>query len=129
MKKTIIRFAVMSLYALAFVTGVSAGEEPAKVAGKWEMSWEGPQGPMTGTLTFEQDGEKLKGTMAGPRREAPLTGSVKGKNISFSVKRETPRGEFTVEYSGTVEGDSMKGTMQMGPRTVEWTAKKQKEQK
>ena len=114
--------------ALALVCGIPmAAQQNAKVAGKWEMSWEGRNGTMTATLNFEQDGEKLKGTMTGQQgRETRLEGSVKCKEITFSVKRETPRGEFTVTYKGTVDGDNMKGTAEMGQRTVEWTAKRMK---
>jgi hypothetical protein len=110
---------------IILAAGVAA-DEPAKVAGKWEMSWEGRQGPQTSTLTFEQDGEKLKGTMSGPRGDTPITGTIKGKEIKFSVTRQTPQGEFTVEYTGTVTGDEMKGTFQAGPMAREWKAKRVK---
>jgi hypothetical protein len=29
-----------------------------------------------------------------------------------------------IDYKGTVEGDSMKGTMSRGDQKIEWTAKK-----
>lgn len=122
------------VFVAALVLALGAGialAQAAKVAGKWEMSWEGRQGPVTATLTFEQDGENLKGTLAGQQGEpAPLTGSVKGNNIAFAVKRTTPRGEFTVEYKGTVDGDAMKGTFMRGPQGQQteapWTAKRSK---
>ena len=131
MKKTAVRVAVLAVVALALSVGVALAQGPAKVAGKWEMTREGRQGPVTSALTFEQDGENLKGTLAGQQGEpAPLTGTIKGNKIAFTVKRQTPRGEFTVEYTGTVEGDAMKGTFTMGQgdqaRTVDWTAKRVK---
>ena len=107
----------------------AAPEEPAKVAGKWVLTWEGRMGPVTANLVLEQDGGKIKGTMTGEMgREWPVTGTVEGKTVKFSSKRETPRGEITVEYTGTLEGDTLKGTMQMGPMTRDWTAKRKKEQ-
>ncbi len=72
---------------------------------------EGRQGAFTQTMTIEQNGDKIKGALKGPRAEAPLEGTVKGNKISFTVKRDTPRGEVTLEYTGTVDGDSMKGTL------------------
>ena len=38
---------------------------------------------------------------------------------------ETPRGDFTIVYKATVDGDTMAGTVAMGERGErEWTAKK-----
>jgi len=103
-----------------------AADEPAKVAGTWEMSSQGPNGPMTQTLTIQQDGDKIKGTMTGRRGEAPFEGSVTGNKIAFTVKRETPNGTFTIEYSATVDGDSMKGTAHSERFDREFTAKRTK---
>ena len=121
---------------LAFACGVLAmwtvkvlaADEPAKVAGTWEMTSEGRRGPMTHTLTITQDGGSIKGTLTGRRGEAPLEGTVAGNKISFTVKRETQaRGTLVMEYTGTVEGDSIKGTVhseRFGDR--DFTAKRTK---
>jgi hypothetical protein len=101
-----------------------AADEPAKVAGTWEMTYEGPRGTRTQTLTIQQDGSAIKGTAKGQRGEAPLEGSVTGNNIKFTITRETPNGTFTLEYSGTVEADSMKGTVHSERFDGEWTAKR-----
>jgi hypothetical protein len=101
-----------------------AADEPAKVAGTWEMTSEGPRGTMTQTLTIQQDGGTIKGTLEGRRGPAPLEGSVTGNKISFTVKRETPNGTFTLEYTGTVDGDSMKGNVHSERFDTEWTAKR-----
>jgi len=121
---------LMFACALAIVFGGTAvaADEQAKVAGKWEMTSQSPRGTMTSTLTFQQDGEKLKGTMTGPRGgETAFEGTVKGNEISFTVKRQTPNGEFTVEYKGTVSGDTIKGTTETPRGQREWTAKRVKE--
>jgi hypothetical protein len=120
------------LFALALVCGVllifggrlMAAEEPAKVAGTWEMTSESPRGTRTQTLTIQQDGSTIKGTLKGQRGESPLEGSVTGNKISFTVKRETPNGTFTLEYSGTIDGDSMKGKVHSERFDGEWTAKR-----
>jgi len=124
-RKQMLRVVVAVAAVLAFVAAGTAQEKPANVAGKWEMSWEGRQGTQTSTLTLEQDGANLKGTMSGRRGDTPVTGTVKGKEITLTVKRQTPQGEFTQEFKGTVDGDSMKGTLSIGERTIDWTAKKQ----
>jgi hypothetical protein len=123
---------MMYSVALVLACGVSlvwgsklmAAEEPAKVAGTWEMTSEGPRGTMTQTLTIQQDGSTIKGTLTGRRGESPVEGSVTGNKISFTVKRETPNGTFTIEYSGTVDGNTMKGKAHSERFDSEWTAKR-----
>ena len=121
---------------LAFACGVLlmetskvlAADEPAKVAGTWEMTSESRSGPMTQTMTITQDGGSIKGTLTVRRGDAPLEGTVTGNKLSFTVKRETQSGDTLVmEYTGTVEGDSIKGNVhseRFGNR--EFTAKRTK---
>jgi hypothetical protein len=111
---------------LICASSAMAADEPAKVAGTWEMSSQGPNGPMTQTLTIQQDGSTIKGTLTGRRGEAPFEGTVTGNKISFTIKRDTPNGTFTIEYSATVDGDSMKGTAHSERFDREWTAKRTK---
>jgi hypothetical protein len=121
--------------AVMMLAGLVVAQEPAKVAGKWEMSYtmapppgkEGEPRTITQTLNFEQDGENLKGTIVSQRGEAPFTGTIKGKDLKFTVTRETPRGTMTTEYTGKVDGDAIKGTFTgFGGATIEWTAKRAK---
>lgn len=125
MKRTAICFAVICALALAGVAVKAA--DPAKVAGAWEMTSQGRQGPQTSNITFEQDGGKIKGSIKGARGETPFEGTVDGNKITFTVKRQTQNGEITITYNGAVDGDNIKGTMSMGqgePR--EWSAKRSK---
>jgi hypothetical protein len=114
--------------AVILISGdrVMAADQPANVAGTWEMSAQSPRGTFTQTLTVQQDGNTIKGTLKGQRGESPLEGSVTGNKINFTVKRETPNGTFTLEYAGTVDGDSIKGTVHSERFDGEWTAKRAK---
>ena len=104
-----------------------AQETPANVAGTWQMSSEGRNGPMTQTLTIQQDGATIKGTLSGPRGESSFEGgTVAGNKISFTIKRETPNGTFTMDYSATVDGDSMTGTIHSERFDRKFTAKRGK---
>jgi len=102
-----------------------AADEPVKVDGAWDLSAETPRGTMTQTLTIQQDGATIKGTLKGQRGEAPLQGTVTGNKISFTVTRDTPNGTFTIEYTGTVDGDSITGTSHSERFDGKWTAKRQ----
>ena len=119
-------FALTCGLLLISVDKVRADEEPANAAGTWEMTSTGANGPMTQTLTIQQDGSKIKGTLTGRRGDMPFEGTVTGNKISFTIKRDTPNGTFTVEYSATIDGDSMKGTAHSERFDREWTAKRTK---
>jgi hypothetical protein len=94
-----------------------AADEPAKVAGTWKVSVSGAAGSAEQTIVFKQDGNKITGTFKGPRQSGPLEGTVDGNNISFHVSTRVP-----LDYKGTVDGDSMKGTMTGNGKTGDWTA-------
>jgi len=127
---------IMNSLVLAFACGMLlmlagsalAADEPASVAGTWEMTSQGQNGPMTQTLTIQQDGGTIKGTLTGRRGDAPLEGTVTGNKVSFTVKRQNQNGDTMVmEYTATVEGDSLKGKVhseRFGDR--DFTAKRTK---
>ncbi len=128
MKGMMVRIAVVCALAMAFSI-VASAQKPVNVAGKWETSSPGRDGQtMTSTITFEQNGDKLKGTIEGGRGPAaPLEGTVTGNKVSFKVTRQRPDGQtMTIEYNATVEGDTMKGTRGSGERSGEFTATKKK---
>lgn len=127
--------AVAVLFFAAIAVAPAAAADPAKVAGTWEMTSQGQNGPRTSTLKIEQDGANIKGTIqsnqagqggqGGPPPARNFTGTMDGKNIKFTVTFEGRDGTTrSIEYTGTVDGDSMKGSVQMGQNPVEWTAKK-----
>ena len=123
MKKSVRIVALLAVLALSVGVAVRAADN-AKVAGTWEMTMEGRQGTVTNTLTIEQDGDKIKGTMKTQRGETPFEGTIKGKEISFTITRQTPNGEVKQEFSGTVDGDSIKGKVKSPRGESDWTAKK-----
>lgn len=126
--KTKIAFTVVVVFALAFMFSSVASAQDAKVTGKWESKFTTPQGETrTTTFTFKQEGDKLTGTVSGGMGgETPLEGTVKGKEVKFTVTRQTPNGEMKSEYTATVEGDTMKGTVESPRGKRDWTATKAK---
>ncbi|MDE3137213.1 MAG: hypothetical protein KGL59_11610 [Acidobacteriota bacterium] len=101
-----------------------AAPKTANVASTWDLSMQGRRGNMTQTLTIQQDGEKIKGTLQGPRGSSNFEGTVKGNAVQFTIKRETPRGEFVMDYSGKVDGDTMKGSARTRRFDIDWSAKR-----
>jgi hypothetical protein len=121
LKKTYLTLAC----AIVFLLIGSAGAYDVDVTGDWELTMESPRGgEMTRAVHFEQDGEKITVTMESRRGEEVTTeGTIKGNAIEWTVSRETPRGEMTLVYKGTVDGDTMSGTVDFGDfGSAEWSA-------
>jgi len=122
-----ISLAVLSIAVLLTVAALAAD-----VSGTWVMSRPGRGGEMMESdITIAQTGNAIKVTMPGrPNQDGtpgdPIVadGTIEGNAIQWKVVRQTPRGEMTMEYKGTVDGATMKGTFTMMDREVEWTAKK-----
>jgi hypothetical protein len=96
-----------------------AADAPANVAGTWKVSVTGGAGNAEQTIILQQDGNKITGTFKGPRQSGPLEGTVEGKNISFHVATRVP-----LDYKGTVDGDTMKGTLMGNGKAGDWAAKR-----
>lgn len=119
MKKHLVFWVVALGWALGPAV-VNAADAPAvaaaatvDVAGTWDCVVETQQGSGTPVFTFKQDGAKLTGTYKGQFGEAPVTGTIKGNAISFSVTVNVGEA-LKIEYTGVVDGAAMKGTTKFG---------------
>jgi hypothetical protein len=86
----------------------------ADVTGTWKMTVETQAGSGNPTVMLKQEGENLTGTYKGQLGEAPLKGTVKGNDIQFSFKVNAQGQDLDIEYSGTVDGNTMKGKVKLG---------------
>jgi len=103
------------------VTASRAAGTPANLAGTWTFSVSGEAGKATQTIVIQQDGAKITGTFKGPRQSGTIEGTVDGNNIRFHVKARRD-----LDYTGTVDGDTMKGTLSSGNKSGEFTASRGK---
>ena len=111
----------LAALALLLVPGLSA--EPAKVAGKWNVTLE--LSAITGhpVITLKQDGEKLTGTYEGRYGASPLTGTVKEQEISFTVTMVAEGMQTQGVFAGKIEGDTMGGDVSFeGAGDGTWSA-------
>ena len=106
---------------------ISADESPAKIAGTWSITITFVAGTGHHTAIIEQSGEKLSGTYKGEFKEGTLRGTVKGNSIDFTGFLKHQATGLRFHYTGTIDGDTMKGTVDMGEYwTATWTAKRKK---
>ena len=95
------------------------------VTGSWNFTVETSQGSGNPTFTFKQEGETLTGTYKGQFGEAPLKGTVKGNDITFTIKVNAQGQDLEITYTGKVDGNTMKGKAVLGPiGEATFTAKK-----
>jgi hypothetical protein len=90
-------------------------EKPAPTMnGTWAIEAHHSAGVSNPTANITQTGEKLTGKYVGSYGESVLTGSIKdNKEFTFSVEIGTEQ-KVTVVYTGTLDGDTIKGSMTMG---------------
>jgi hypothetical protein len=103
-------------------------EAPAvNVTGMWDLAVETPQGTMSLSAAFKQDGEKLTGTQSSQMGEVALEGSVKGTDIAFVVVINMQGQDLTITYTGKIDGDTMSGAVDFGGfGSSTWSAQKKK---
>jgi hypothetical protein len=94
-------FRLLAISLLAAV--VSA--EPAKVAGKWNVTLQLESISGHPVITLKQDGEKLTGTYEGRYGASDLKGSIKDKEIEFTVAFVAEGTRTEGIFGGTVAGD------------------------
>jgi hypothetical protein len=114
------------LLAAAAILAASMLALGADATGKWQGTATDKKGAPQ-TFNLKQSGSSLTGSVEGGRGGSVeiKNGKVDGDNISFDVTREVQGNAMTLRYSGKIEGDTLKLTVETpgGPR--EMTLKKQ----
>jgi hypothetical protein len=115
---SVVAFCIASAVVLA---------EPAKAAGTWNVTLELEVVTGHPVVTLKQDGEKLTGTYEGRYGVSNLAGTVKEKNIQFTVTILAEGTQTTGTFAGTVDGDTMSGTVEFeGAGNGTWSATRPK---
>lgn len=109
----------MTLLALLLTLGTTIAapqtkQETVDVTGAWVLQVETAAGGGSPTFTFTQKGEKLEGDYSGAFGTAKVTGTVKGTTVAFWFEADVQGTRMQIRYDGTVEKDSMKGTVTFG---------------
>lgn len=103
--------------------------KPVDVTGKWTMNVMSDAGSGTPTVTFKQTGDSLSGHYSSQNLgEREFVGTIKAGKIEFGFQAESGGQQFSMYFSGTVEGpDAMNGAIDFaGMATGTFTAKRQK---
>src|SRR5436190_23958086 len=124
-----VKFTILAWLAAVLIAPALAGaqgEKPVDVTGEWERTVETPGGNITSTMRLEKKGDALAGVSV--RRdgtESKLNDvKVTGKTLTFSQDVTFNGMDLHLAYTGTVEGDTIKGTFEAGGQTMNWSAKR-----
>jgi hypothetical protein len=121
------RIVLMGLASALVVTmSLASGAQAVDVTGDWAFDVQTGMGGGTPAISFKQTGETLTGTYVGTVGTANFKGTIKGNAIAFAFEVEAQGQTIDVSYTGTVEGDTMKGAVNMagGQLTGTFTGKK-----
>jgi hypothetical protein len=105
----------------------------ASIDGKWKaerkMERDGQAFTIIQTFELKSDGAKLTGKVTmqfgdmEPRTADVKDGKIDGSKFSFTTIMQGPNGDMKTTYTGTVEGDALKGQSEreggQGPRPFE----------
>jgi len=115
-------FVISTLLLSVCLIGAGIAQEksvPAQVAGEWSISLTFSRGTANHTAIIEQNEDTLSGTYKGELTEGSLRGTVKGNAVQFSSRLTYMQSSAPFNYTGTIDGDTMKGTVEMAEY---WTA-------
>jgi hypothetical protein len=112
-------FAGIATLALVFVLAAGA-QAPVKVTGIWDIT----MGTIVRTLTLKQDGNKVTGSIKGPAGTFPFEdGVLDGNKLTFSIDLVVQGRKIHRAYAGTVDGQTITGTVNDGTNTNTFVAK------
>ncbi|MCZ6617383.1 MAG: hypothetical protein O7E57_04565 [Gammaproteobacteria bacterium] len=82
--------------------------------GTWNTTMNTPMGAQNGTMTLSTDGGTLTGKLVSPQGEIELSdGTVDGNALTWKADITSPMA-MTLEFSATVDGDTMSGNVKLG---------------
>lgn len=125
-----------ALCALVLTTLAAYAGDPT---GTWKFG-EGREGPkgrsVESTLTLKLDGTQLTGSVDNRAGKADISqATFADDQVTFTVTRQLGRGArqqtLTVHYTGKLEGDTLRGTIETTGRnqkevSVPWVAQREK---
>ena len=117
MKK--VRVLVLATLAMLVAGCMSTPAAPAKpkgpdLNGEWVVTTTSQMGAQDSNMTVKQTGSAIAGTLSSQMGNVEYTGTVTGSAVAFGFTVNAQGTDLKIDYSGTVEGDTMKGKAVFG---------------
>lgn len=134
------RLLVVALaWAMTGLVAMAYADDKANPTGTWKWTPAARGGattpPREQTIKLKLDGDKLTGAVVRGNNETAIEeASFKDGEVSFKTTVERNGMKTVTTYKGKVSGDSIKGKIEtkrgdMEPRSVDWEAKRAKDDK
>ena len=108
-------------------TETTSNIAPMNIAGRWELTVSFFSSTSKHRFTIEQDGIWLQGMHRGDFSEQELSGTIEDGHVKIKSVARRPGDHITYLFSGTVEGEVIKGNIYLGEyRTATFTATRMK---
>lgn len=110
------RLASLSLVAALVIGAATATAQRilADFSGTWNVTIEGPQGPMNSQLTLKQNADTVAGEFNSEIGKAPVSGMVKGDSIKFSFGIDMQGQQLSIQGTGALKDkDNLAGMIEV----------------
>ncbi len=96
------------------------------IDGTWNVKLQTQMGENPATLKLSNSGGSLSGSVeAAGQGSADISGKLDGESVQFKGTLNSQMGPIELDFSGTVDGDEMKGDVELGSfGSGSWTATK-----
>ena len=105
--------AILSVVLVLGACGLAgaADDKAADPVGTWQCSYEIGGQKRTSTLAVKKEGDKFVGTMSWPDQKEEKLKDLKFKDgkLTFSAVRKFMENEIPIDYTLTIDGDTLKG--------------------
>jgi hypothetical protein len=104
---------------------IAQEKESEGLLGEWDVQTE--DGQYTFVFVFSMEGESLKGIFQGMSGDVEMEDlSFKDSELSFTVNIDAGGQAMAIDYSATIEGDTLEGYLSMEYGEANITGKKRK---
>jgi hypothetical protein len=117
------RSVALAVLAVLMVAG-PVGAQDVDITGSWELKVVTDPPRPSAPMLLKKDGQKIVGTISAPQGEMPLEATVKGSDVAIAFTAPTQNGPLALRLTGTADRETMKGTMDLNGRAVEWSARR-----
>jgi hypothetical protein len=119
-----IRRVLACVVVVVVAAGSSASFAQSDISGEWILTINGPQGIVDTDASLKQTGDKVTGIFSSQMGETSVEGTMSGSTLSLAFNVVTPNGPIDIRMTAEVAGAEMKGTLDFGMGTADFTGKK-----
>lgn len=114
-----LRTAALAALAMLVAACSTTPSTPAKgkgpdLTGNWVLTTESQMGAQDSEMTVKQAGNAITGTLTSQLGAVDYTGTIEGSDVAFTFNINAQGTDLKLDYTGVVEGDTMKGKAVFG---------------